>query len=648
MTATSTNRRPRDFFPLRSRSRLAGPLLVVVAALTLMPLATTALFQLGPDAPSPATGHAQVIAQGVSPLPASSLAWRIVQDTAEQPEQAAVQDRALGFVFADQQPILNSDQRLGSQSRLAPGEAAFVPAGSRQLRASLTGQPVPYYRLGLVPAAEAADAGGDRLILAGDAWNAPAGDQFDIDLIRDVVSPNEASRLPATNGPALVLATNGTIEVEVDGAAPIRLGPGEAANVTGDLSVYGVGTGPASFVAAVLGPAVPPPPAPLTGSITINELGCPTGVTATEAVAAGFSAEAVGGCVPAALAANPVLILAGNQALEPDQPNPAQGTYTWTSLLYSPFPIGDFTLPAGYDAYLLVDSRGVVGASTTSGVTPTVPDPNVLFVDAEAPDAQATLFLFADEPDGGSISVAPFTCPEGMTPENLDSAFCEPATGSFDVTLTSLSTGETRTLTDAERAAGSPFSTWTGLPPGDYAIAVPATPPGYTTFTIPTLTLDPVTNTFITRLTAATPDAQYNLFFLQEGDAGASGSITVSVFDCPPGMTRDTLVATACQPSTGFSLSLYPPTGGLLGMDDAVVQGNVVTWTDLPFGAYAIEEVSLPPGYSDPFAPGVPTSSSSNRVYVATVAEDAPRAEIAVYNLQAPVPAPAPTPPGTG
>ena len=372
-------------------------------------------------------------------------------------------------------------------------------------------------------------------------------------------------------------------------------------------------------------------------------LACPEGLTAAAAVAAGFSPDAVGACAPAALATDPVLILAGNQPLTPDQPNPAQGTYTWNFLLYSPFPVGEFELPEGYDAYLLVNASGIVGASETSGVAPTVTDPNVLFVGANEPNAQATLFLFAEGAAGGSLSLAPFACPEGMTTDNLDSARCAPATGTFDVAITAGATAEVRMLTDATHQPGSPFFTWSELPADDYAITVPAMPAGYTTFTIPGLTLDPATSTYVVPLTEAAPEAQCNLFFLQEGDSGASGSITVSVFDCPPGMSRDALVAASCQPSTGFDLNLYPPTGGALGLDAASIQGNSVTWTDLPFAEYAIEEVGIPAGYVDVVAPGVPTSSASDQVFVAAISSAAPRVEIAMYNLQTLPVVPAPT-----
>lgn len=634
----------------RGPGRGAWLFLALASLLALLPLAAAALFQLGPEAASPATGHAQVIANGVSALPAARLAWRIVEDTAEPRDQAVAEERALGFALADQQAILLSNQLTAGQTRLAAGEASFVAAGSLEQRSSLAESPAPYYRFALVPAEQAAEAGGDLLLFGGDAWDAPTGEQFDLDLVRDVVEPNEGSTISAGNAPTLVLATSGTVEVEAADAAPVRLDAGEAGNFTGELSIFGIGTAPAAYVAAVIGPEVPLPPAPPTGSITIDVLGCPADLSPTEAVAANFAAETVGGCQPVALAADPTLILAGDQPLAPDQPNPDQGSYTWNFLLYSPFPVADFELPAAYDDYLLVNATGIVKASENAGVSPSVADPDVLFVTAAEPAARATLFLFANDAGAGSISLAPFTCPAGMSAEIFASERCEPAPVPFELLITSLATGETVILTDATTGAGGSFRTLAGLAAGDYTIDVSALPPEFTSFVIPGLEPDPASGDFTVQLTAAVPDAQYNLFFLQPDTAetGGAGRISVSVFDCPPGMGRDTLVPASCQPSAGFELNLYPPTGGVLGLAEASVQANVVTWSDLPFARYAVEEVILPPGYVDALAPDVPVSDTSDRVYITAVSASTPQAGFTIYNLQAPPTAPTQTPAGGG
>jgi hypothetical protein len=85
-------------------------------------------------------------------MPAAEVAWRVVLDTAEPLGEAEVQERALGFALANRAAVLVDDAGTGTQTRLAPDEAVFVAAGSRQRRSSLDGADAEYYRLALVPA----------------------------------------------------------------------------------------------------------------------------------------------------------------------------------------------------------------------------------------------------------------------------------------------------------------------------------------------------------------------------------------------------------------------------------------------------------------------------------------------------------------
>jgi hypothetical protein len=82
--------------------------------------------------------------------------------------------------------------------------------------------------------------------------------------------------------------------------------------------------------------------------------------------------------------------------------------------------------------------------------------------------------------DRGSISVQVFTCPPGMTAETLSAAACAPATGVFDVTISSDALSAPLTLGDA--ASEGETLTWGDLPFGDYVIAEAVLPEGYTTY----------------------------------------------------------------------------------------------------------------------------------------------------------------------
>jgi len=614
----------------RGRRPVGRAVLSLVAVVAAAPGLVVAFQGLAPDAPSPASGHAQVIAQGVSPMPDAEVTWRVVLDTAETPERAEVQERALGFALADRAAIVVDDAGSGAQARLAPGEALFVPAGARQRRASVDGADAPYYRLALVPAGQANDAGGDRLVFAGDPFPAPAGRAFDLDLVRDVLAPNEETTLPGTGSQTLVIATAGGIEVEGEdaGTLPVRLAAGQAAAFDGEIALFGVGDRGGTFVAATIGPEVPAPPAPRYGSVSLRVLGCPQGVTPEAATADGFSAS-VADCQPLALDPAPTLTLAGNQPLPPDQPDPATATYTWTGLISGPFPVALPALPRGYDRALFVDGSGAVV------------EPPLFDVGAAPFEATATLYLFRGET--GSLTLGFFACPAGMTRDDLVGDFCEPSGGDFAVEIADTNDRTVLGRDDADETTGA-FLTWSELPAGRYAVRVADLPSGYDDYLIPVAEFDPGSGAYLVDVGGQQPAAQFNAYFLQE-QPQATGSVTVRVFDCPPGMGRDDLVGDICQGSSGFDLLLYRPDGTTLGLGDAEFGGNVATWSGLTPGDYFVEETALPQGFTDAYAPNTETSGLNPAAYLVRVTADAPAADLAIYNLRPEAGTPAQTPP---
>src|SRR5687768_12543937 len=154
----------------RIRNRSLGPrrwLFLLLALVLLTPLGAVVAGQLTPNTGSPATGHAQVITQGIAELAGQQVVWRLVERTAEPRDQARFGDRVLGFVLASEEPILLTNATVAGEidvARLAPGEAFLVTAGTRQKRASMTVQPVTYLSLEMVLSSEANLIGSGRLI----------------------------------------------------------------------------------------------------------------------------------------------------------------------------------------------------------------------------------------------------------------------------------------------------------------------------------------------------------------------------------------------------------------------------------------------------------------------------------------------------
>jgi hypothetical protein len=142
----------------RSLNRPNRWLMLLIVLMLLTPIGLVAARQLTPNTGSPATGHAQVITQGIAKLSGQEVVWRLVERTAETRGKAKFGSRGLGFVLASEEPILltnATDAGPVEVARVAPGEALLVTLGTRQMRASMSDHAVKYLSLELVPAAEA-------------------------------------------------------------------------------------------------------------------------------------------------------------------------------------------------------------------------------------------------------------------------------------------------------------------------------------------------------------------------------------------------------------------------------------------------------------------------------------------------------------
>jgi hypothetical protein len=269
----------------RIRNRSLGPrrwLFLLLALVLLTPLGAVVAGQLTPNTGSPATGHAQVITQGIAELAGQQVVWRLVERTAEPRDQAHFGDRVLGFVLASEEPILLTNATVAGEidvARLAPGEAFLVTAGTRQKRASMTVQPVTYLSLEMVLSSEANLIGSGRLIFTTAPFAAPTG-AHDVDLVRDVLAGQEQSIIPDSGQPNVILASEGAIDVVPSVGQMRTLQAGEAGIFQGELLIRPAAaasnanmplaamltqslgqntTGPrTAFVAGVIGVEIPP------------------------------------------------------------------------------------------------------------------------------------------------------------------------------------------------------------------------------------------------------------------------------------------------------------------------------------------------------------------------------------------------------
>ncbi len=232
--------------------RFAFPFLVVLGLL--VPAFATRTFGQS----SPARGTAQVIAQGLTAPPADKVAWRVIEQPIPKRLDARPSNRmqaSTGFLLADETPIFVADQRTKLRSRLAPGEAQFVPTGANQTWASLGEDAGTAYSLELVDREVAKVSPEAKILYRSGSFSMKPGD-YDLDLIRDDVKSGERAKIEDGSFPVLVLVTSGQVEVTSTNAKePVRLKEGQAIALRGELTIRARGKD-STYVAAIMGDAV--------------------------------------------------------------------------------------------------------------------------------------------------------------------------------------------------------------------------------------------------------------------------------------------------------------------------------------------------------------------------------------------------------
>jgi hypothetical protein len=359
-------------------STCAFLILVLLATMGLSTSQTTALLQRDTEF-TPASGHTQVIAQGVVVLPGDELAWRTVRYSAVPDSEAESIAWPLGFVLATTDPLLLTDEETGDQVRLGPGEAALVRDGTIQRRASLDGATASYLALELVPAAQANESDVGTILQVWPADVAAPG-PHDIDLVRTVLIGNEDALLSGTGETNLLLVTEGPLEVGPPGEEGRSMLAGEALTFNEELETRRAGVaagadaadGPRGvFVAAIIGPSVQAsstpevrgesiarPTGPMVrepiGSISVQVFNCPPGMDPEDVVQEECTAATEDfDFILSSDTPDMTLTLADSVA---------QGNvYTWEGLPYGEYRVTEVVLPPGYETYVLTAEASIDG-----------------------------------------------------------------------------------------------------------------------------------------------------------------------------------------------------------------------------------------------------------------------------------------------
>lgn len=476
------------------------------------------------DAFSPARGNAQVIAQGIAPLPEGETVWRVAAHALAAGEPAPPGERAAGFVVGDGGALLVTD-RPERRALLVPGEAAFVYPGSDGARRALGERPAAYFTIELVPAPGDGPGEGQagEPVFRSAPFAVPPGER-DLNLVRGVLAPDETTTVIGGEAPTLVLATLGRLQVEGTDGSSAPLAEGAAGVFGGDVIVRGQGETPSAFVAAVIGdpiegdgaaatpratvapPALTPAASPVaategagSASLAVVAYVCPPGVAAADANEKR--------CSPAPRAIDLSLVAVtevGARDLGAPGVGLGDGAPTWLGLEAGGYILQARGFAAGLDRFVVPAQAGRpaspeegYAASPDEGYPVTLDDAESLRLAVfalgggtggpiEAP-AVATATLVRSSavaaPQRGSIGARVFACP-ASTIESLDPAACAPAPEPYDLELSGEPLDTPLTLADA-RVNGEGVAVWRDLPFGQFVLRVPLLPAGTASYYVP-------------------------------------------------------------------------------------------------------------------------------------------------------------------
>jgi hypothetical protein len=479
-----------DFRQSRWGSRL---LLLGLLFLLLSPLGYVAATSLVTTLtePSPAVGRAQVVTQGISELPGSQYVMRVVRRTAPALGDAKVGRRVLGFALATDEPILitdvDPDGTFADRARLAPGEAYMTLDDTRQIRASLSGQPAQYLSIEFVPPDQAQNIGTGKLLFVSDPITAPPG-QRDVDLVRNVLAQQDIAKVPNTGGQIMLLATDGAIDILPKRSRGFRLQSGESAVLNAEeieirpskTTAYGVPSTElagltsmlqtdnpvAGYVVVVIGPEVPK-----TGEPTPTATAAAIATTAPAPTAAQQTLGSIGVtgrlCNPGVTLESisdancPVLpeefdlaLVGANTSKSLADASRVDMSWYWADLPLGTYALSATTLPRGAIDYFIPGSAAVGGSSAT-GYTVTL--------DQSSPNILLPVYFLRAQPQPTSSAVT-FTiqaCQQGLV--NCGS----PSQSKVDPQPYLVGpNGQTLTAADAQRSGDA--YTWS-LPAGTWS-----------------------------------------------------------------------------------------------------------------------------------------------------------------------------------
>jgi hypothetical protein len=244
----------------------------IIALLLSIMLMMTAFAQgFGPAGPSPATGHASIVASGIVSFEEGLSRWHVTRHTAETGGQP-FQSSQVGFVIAENTPLLVTFEEAGLRSRLVEGEALAVPAGTSFIVETF-GAPDTFVFLQVLAEGDAQLGNSTDRILTSASFDVPT-EMYDADLIRDVLAEDESWMVLGGAIPTTVFVLRGEVEVS-NGRTTTVLQSSESAMFNGEVTTTAIADGSVVY-AAYVGSTVP---APATPEPVVTEAATPAAAT---------------------------------------------------------------------------------------------------------------------------------------------------------------------------------------------------------------------------------------------------------------------------------------------------------------------------------------------------------------------------------
>lgn len=192
--------------------------------------------QAATEPPSPANGHAQVVATGLIPFEDGPFHWQLTPNPATPEPTPLAADGPLFIVSDGPSAVIVSDDD-GPVARLAAGEALFRPDGVTSVLETRSPD-------GGDGAAIAAVAG------PGEGEFTPGAGIHDVDLVRDVLGTNEVL-LVRSDVSVFIVVTAGSVTI---GDATVAAG--STAAEVGDITIINTSPETATVLATVVGPRI--------------------------------------------------------------------------------------------------------------------------------------------------------------------------------------------------------------------------------------------------------------------------------------------------------------------------------------------------------------------------------------------------------